>query len=175
MPSSPPKPRREKRGGPTSKPPTETPPNGPQHPRPTRPCRGWAEIPTGSRFETTTQTSCAARSSNTKPATRYLPSRCRSWGASETASPSPVDIERSSTRSEKAWARSTPVTDRRRGQRGSVLMLMPAAVLIVLALGSLAVDRAVVFGAQRDLINTAQAAANDAVTLGIDVDQVRAG
>lgn len=67
------------------------------------------------------------------------------------------------------------MTDRRRGQRGSVLMLMPAAVLIVLVLGALAVDRAVVFGAQRDLINTAQAAANDAVTLGIDVDQVRAG
>lgn len=54
-------------------------------------------------------------------------------------------------------------------------MLMPAAVLVVIVLGSLAIDRAVVFGAQRDLINTAQAAANDAVTLGIDIDEVRAG
>lgn len=61
------------------------------------------------------------------------------------------------------------------GQRGSVLMLMPAAVLVVILLGSLAVDRAVVFGAQRDLINTAQAAANDAVTLGVDVEAVRMG
>ncbi len=62
-----------------------------------------------------------------------------------------------------------------RQQHGSVLMLMPAAVLVVIVLGSLAIDRAVVFGAQRDLINTAQAAANDAVTLGIDVEEVRAG
>ena len=54
-------------------------------------------------------------------------------------------------------------------------MLMPAAVLVVIILGSLAVDRAMVFGAQRELINTAQAAANDAVTLGIDVEEVRAG
>lgn len=54
-------------------------------------------------------------------------------------------------------------------------MLMPAAVLIVIVLGSLAIDRAVVFGAQRELINTAQAAANDAVTLGIDIEEVRAG
>ena len=53
-------------------------------------------------------------------------------------------------------------------------MLMPAAVLVVIVLGSLAIDRAVVFGAQRDLINTAQAAANDAVTLGIDIEGVRA-
>lgn len=53
-------------------------------------------------------------------------------------------------------------------------MLMPAAVLVVIVLGSLAVDRAVVFGAQRELINTAQAAANDAVTLGIDIEEVRA-
>ncbi|MEO6989597.1 MAG: hypothetical protein ABI239_13235 [Aquihabitans sp.] len=51
---------------------------------------------------------------------------------------------------------------------------MPAAVLVVITLGSLAVDSAVVFGAQRDLINTAQAAANDAVTLGIDIEGVRA-
>lgn len=61
----------------------------------------------------------------------------------------------------------------RRAQRGSVLMLMPAAVLIVIVLGALAIDRAVVFGAQRELINTAQAAANDAATLGIDLDAVR--
>lgn len=65
--------------------------------------------------------------------------------------------------------------DRTAEQAGSALLLMPAAVLIVLVLGALAVDRAVAFGAQRELVVTAQAAANDAVALGIDVDGVRTG
>lgn len=53
-------------------------------------------------------------------------------------------------------------------------MLMPAAVLIVIILGALAVDRAVIFGAQRDLVATAQAAANDAAA-GVDVGSLREG
>ena len=57
---------------------------------------------------------------------------------------------------------------------GSVLMLMPAAVLIVIILGALAVDRAVIFGAQRDLVATAQAAANDGAS-AIDLDALRGG
>lgn len=68
-------------------------------------------------------------------------------------------------------------SDRRRsaaGERGSVLVLMPAAVLVLLVLASLALDRALVFGAQRDLVATAQAAANDAVTEGVDPDVLRA-
>lgn len=52
-------------------------------------------------------------------------------------------------------------------------MLMPAAVLIMVVLGAIAVDRAVVFGAQRDLVATAQAAANDAASLGVDIDRLR--
>lgn len=52
-------------------------------------------------------------------------------------------------------------------------MLVPAAVLIMVVLGALAVDRAVVFGAQRDLVATAQAAANDAASLGVDIDHLR--
>lgn len=60
-------------------------------------------------------------------------------------------------------------------ERGSVLLLMPAAVLVVIILGALSVDRALVFGAQRELVNEAQAAANDAAALGIDVDALRAG
>lgn len=52
-------------------------------------------------------------------------------------------------------------------------MLMPAAVLIMVIMGAIAVDQAVVFGAQRDLIMTAQAAANDASSLGVDIDQLR--
>ena len=54
-------------------------------------------------------------------------------------------------------------------------MLMPVAVLVVVILGALAVDRTVVFGAQRDLVATAQAAANDAAAAGVDVDDLRGG
>ncbi len=46
---------------------------------------------------------------------------------------------------------------------------MPAAVLIFLVLGALAIDSAVVFLAQRQLANAAVAAANDAVA-AVDVD-----
>ena len=55
-----------------------------------------------------------------------------------------------------------------------MLMLMPVAVLIVVILGGISVDRAVIFGAQRDLVATAQAAANDAASLGVEVDELRA-
>ena len=48
-------------------------------------------------------------------------------------------------------------------------MLMPAAALIFLVLGALAVDSAAVFLAQRQLANAAVAAANDAVA-AVDVD-----
>ena len=58
---------------------------------------------------------------------------------------------------------------------GSVLMLMPAAVLIIIVLGALALDRAIVFGEQRELVQAAQAAANDAVAAGIDIDSIRSG
>lgn len=52
-------------------------------------------------------------------------------------------------------------------------MLMPAAVLIVVILGALSLDRAIAFGTQRDLVATAQAAANDAASGGIDIDALR--
>ena len=54
-------------------------------------------------------------------------------------------------------------------------MLMPAAVLIVVVLGAIAIDRAVVFGAQRELILEAQAAANDAAAIGADPGAIRDG
>ena len=53
------------------------------------------------------------------------------------------------------------------------MMLMPAAALIVVILGAIAVDRAIIFGAQRELIAVAQAAANDAASLGVDIDALR--
>lgn len=53
-----------------------------------------------------------------------------------------------------------PVTSRTR-DKGSVLMLVPAAVLVLVVLGAIAVDSAVVFLAQRDLANRTAAVAND--------------
>lgn len=61
-----------------------------------------------------------------------------------------------------------------RRERGSVLLLMPVAVLIVVILGGLSVDRAVLFGAQRELVASTQQAANDAAGLGVDIDALRA-
>ena len=53
-------------------------------------------------------------------------------------------------------------------ERGSTLMLMPAAVLVVLLLGAIALDFAAVFLAERELANVAAAAANDAATQALD-------
>jgi hypothetical protein len=47
-------------------------------------------------------------------------------------------------------------------------MLMPAGVLIVLLLGAVAVDAAVVFLAERELANATAAAANDAAGAALD-------
>jgi hypothetical protein len=55
-------------------------------------------------------------------------------------------------------------------ERGSVLALVPAAVLVSVLLGAIAVDSAVTFAAQRDLRSAALAAANDAATAGVDLD-----
>lgn len=65
------------------------------------------------------------------------------------------------------------MTDRR--DAGSVLLLMPAAVLVVLVLGAIAVDSAVAFLAERHLAGAAAAAANDAATAGLDEAALRAG
>jgi Flp pilus assembly protein TadG len=51
------------------------------------------------------------------------------------------------------------------------MMLMPAAVLIFIVLGAICVDVAVVFLAQRELANAAAAAANDAATRALDLDE----
>jgi len=59
--------------------------------------------------------------------------------------------------------------------QGSVLMLMPAAVLIVLLLGAIAVDLTVVHLRQRAAVSAAASAANDAVTYGLDQSALRRG
>lgn len=64
-----------------------------------------------------------------------------------------------------------PRTTRR--ERGSVLVLMPAAVLIVLLLGAIAVDSAIVYLGQREAYNVAFDAANDAAGAGFDLDAAR--
>lgn len=50
----------------------------------------------------------------------------------------------------------------RNPERGSTLLLFPAAVLIMVALAAMAVDSSIAFLAQRELANATAAAANDA-------------
>ncbi len=64
-------------------------------------------------------------------------------------------------------------TSRRRDERGSALMLMPAAVLIVFILGSIALDFSIIYLRQRQALNLAADAANDAAIEGIDLDTFR--
>ena len=59
--------------------------------------------------------------------------------------------------------------------RGSVLMLMPACVLVVLVLASIAVDMALMHLRQRQAADAAASAANDAVTAGVDPRSLRQG
>lgn len=49
-------------------------------------------------------------------------------------------------------------------ERGSVLLLFPAAVLVLVVLGAIAVDAAVVFLGEREAASLAAGAANDAAT-----------
>jgi hypothetical protein len=53
-------------------------------------------------------------------------------------------------------------------------MLMPAAVLIVIVLGSIAVDFTIAFLGEREAASLAAAAANDAATAALDQDRFRA-
>ena len=54
-------------------------------------------------------------------------------------------------------------------------MLMPAAVLVVLLLGAIAVDLSIVHLRQRQAVAAAADAANDAVTAGLDQAALRRG
>jgi hypothetical protein len=54
-------------------------------------------------------------------------------------------------------------------------MLMPAAFLILLVLGAIAVDLTAIRVGQRSLLSSATDAANDAVTVGLDEDAYRSG
>lgn len=54
------------------------------------------------------------------------------------------------------------------GERASAMMLMPALTVVMLVLGALAVDVAVVHLGHRQAVAAASAAANDAATYGLD-------
>lgn len=58
-------------------------------------------------------------------------------------------------------------------QRGSVLLLVPAGVLVVIVLGSIAVDFGIAFLGEREVASLASAAANDAATAAVDQDHLR--
>lgn len=54
------------------------------------------------------------------------------------------------------------------GDRGSVLMLVPAGILVLLLLAAIAVDGAVVWSAQRDLSNRTAGVAADIAGAAVD-------
>lgn len=58
---------------------------------------------------------------------------------------------------------------------GSALMLVPAGVLVLITLGAVAIDSAVIMFAQRDLQNRTAAVVNDAATLALVEDAFYAG
>lgn len=58
-------------------------------------------------------------------------------------------------------------------ERGSVLLLIPAGLLVMLMLGSMTADRMIVVQSQRELVVLAQAAAADAIEVGVDLDRLR--
>jgi hypothetical protein len=64
---------------------------------------------------------------------------------------------------------------RGRGEAGSTLLLVPAGFLVVLVLAAIAVDLGAVHLGRRELVHAAGAAANDAVTEGLDEARLRAG
>ncbi len=59
--------------------------------------------------------------------------------------------------------------------QGSVLMLVPAAVLVLVVLAAIAIDSAIVVLAQRDLTNRTAAAANDAAGFAVSEERFYRG
>ena len=68
-----------------------------------------------------------------------------------------------------------PSRPRLRGENGTVLMLMPVAVLIMFVLAAITVDLTAVRAGQQDLLAAATDAANDAATAGLDEAALRSG
>ncbi len=81
-------------------------------------------------------------------------------------------MARSSIRTATAQKARPSVSDRRR-ERGSVLALVPAGLLVLMLLAAIAVDSSVAYLGRRELAAAADAAANDAVTYGLDEARFR--
>jgi Flp pilus assembly protein TadG len=62
---------------------------------------------------------------------------------------------------------------RSRSDRGSVLMLMPAGILVVIILAAISVDQSLVFLRQRQASSVAIDVANDLATAALDEDSFR--
>ena len=62
-----------------------------------------------------------------------------------------------------------------RSQRGSVLILVPAGVLVLMILGAISVDLSIAYLAQRQLQDAASAAVNDAAGAALDQARLRQG
>lgn len=60
-------------------------------------------------------------------------------------------------------------------QRGSVLLLVPAGVLVLIILGAISVDFAIAFSRQRELSSLAAAVANDAATAALSDERFYRG
>lgn len=60
-------------------------------------------------------------------------------------------------------------------ERASTLLLFPAALLVMVVLAAVTVDFARLHLAQRQVEDLAAATANDAVTVGLDIDGFRSG
>ena len=66
------------------------------------------------------------------------------------------------------------MTGRRPAERGSTLLLFPAAVLVLMILSAIAIDLSTVHLARRELLRTASQAADDAAAM-LDQQAARAG
>jgi hypothetical protein len=64
-----------------------------------------------------------------------------------------------------------PVMRSRNDERGTALMLIPAFVIISFFLASIVVDQMALLMQHRELADAAQAAANDAASVGVSVDR----
>jgi Flp pilus assembly protein TadG len=76
------------------------------------------------------------------------------------------------------WVSSRPKPPSRRWRRsqvGSVLILVPAAVLVLLLLGAITVDFSIAYLARRQLQDAASAAVNDAAGAALDQARLRGG
>src|SRR3954452_750854 len=104
----------------------------------------------------------------------------RSWRSSSMASMCPMSTDRGGAFTKlplgigaQSGENGGVARGGRRGERGSVLILVPAGVLVLMLLGAIAVDFSVAYLAKRQLEAAAGAAVNDAAGAGLDERALR--